>query len=56
MKYQISKLARKISKELELSSTQVWDILEELNYEAQELNDRQVQQWICKVSKKVFYK
>lgn len=56
MLYRISKLARKISEDLELPMVAVWDILEELKFEPQELTEKQVSQWKLKVSREFFYK
>ena len=56
MMYGIAKLARRIANDLEIKKvTDVWDILDELNYQTQELNEKQVNQWSFRVSKKLFY-
>lgn len=56
MMYQISKLARRIAEELEVNIIQVWDILESMNYEAQELTEKEIAKWTFKVSRRLFSK
>lgn len=52
--YGISKLAREISEYLDTAMIIVWDILEELNYQSQELTGKQVMQWTTRVEKKLY--
>ena len=54
MMYTTGKLARAIATELEIQTTKVWDVLEELGYEPQELDKKQINQWSLRVSKKLF--
>lgn len=56
MMYQVGKLAREIANELELPTIKVWDLLDEMGFEPQELDKKQVAQWTLRVSKSVFYK
>lgn len=51
--YQISKLAREISEYLDLTMIVVWDILNELNFEPQELTEKEVMKWTTKVEKRI---
>lgn len=52
MMYQTSKLAREIAKYLGIKNiTVVWDILDELGYEAHELTEKEVMKWTLKVGK-----
>ena len=56
MTYRVSKLAKEIANELDVKEVcRVWDILEELGYEPQKLDSKQVAQWTHKVSNKMFY-
>lgn len=52
--YAISKLSRVIGKIIgERQITKVWDILDELGYETQELSEKEVNRWCSKVEDKI---
>ena len=56
MMYGIAKLARRIAEELDVNRIKVWDILDELNYQTQELTDKEIAKWSLKVSRRLFNK
>ena len=56
MMYGISKLAREISKYLDVTMIAVWNVLDELEYEAQELTEKDVMKWTSKVERRIFNK
>ena len=49
--YSIIKMASEIAEYFEIKKTEAWDILEELNFEKQELTPQQIMTWKVKVSK-----
>lgn len=52
--YHISKLSRVIGEIIgERQIIKVWDILDELGYETQELSEKEVNQWCSKVEEKI---
>lgn len=53
MTYRISKLAAMIAKDLDVDTTKVWDALESLGYEPQELTEAQVKEWRIKVAARI---
>lgn len=52
MIYKTSKLASEISKISDIPKMVVWDILNELGYEPQELTQQGVNKWAVKVERK----
>jgi hypothetical protein len=53
MIYKTSKLASEISKISDIPQMVVWDILNELGYEPQELTQHGVNKWAVKVERKL---
>lgn len=53
MIYKTSKLASEISKISDIPQMVVWDILNELGYEPQELTQQGVNKWAVKVERKL---
>lgn len=52
--YNKSKLAREISSYLDVTYIAVYDVLNELNFEVQELTQKDVMKWTSKVEKVIF--
>ena len=54
MMYHKSKLAREISSYLDVTYIAVYDVLDELKFEPQELTQKDIMKWTSKVEKVIF--
>ena len=54
MMYHKSKLAREISSYLDVTYIAVYDVLDELKFEPQELTQKDIMKWTSKVERVIF--